>query len=663
MYRLVISILIYISTVGSCLSHLQPLSLLRLHEVSPRKQAPDQTEPSPYIPALMLLDADGSARAELEALGVIFYHHRAGIFLTSIPRERVQEVVNTPGIIDISCANTASACMDKAREFSFVDAVLLPSSDILPYTGQGVITGISDIGFDPHHIAFKNNLAGMAIFTPEYDSSQIWDKNDMAQSTTDTDTQRHATHVGNILAGSYMDCPYYGVAPQSEFIATTSTLNDVGILLGVEHIINYAKTAGQRAVINLSLSTLMGPHDGTSLMSAYLNLAAEDAVICISSGNQGNCEGYAFNRFTKALPEASLGLSCYKNLSMNNYVDIWSADEHGFKVRLGVFDTTTGIVVYTSDWSDPYSTEPYIIEPDFISGSVKMQSYVSPMNNRFNLTMRLDYTTDILGTDNRTARYVPFLTVSAPEGVSVEARADVSPLVFTNAPASLPSFKVMCDGTVNDMATGENLICVGSARSRNTAPTLTGDPAKWDYEVGTVSDWSSFSSATPFCRALPDICAPGQYVISATSSYYMATHPNFKNNALTVVDGVDYFWHADQGTSMSSPFVAGVIALWLEADPSLSVEDIKKIATKSARTDFTDFPSAQWGPGSINAMAGIEEIQRLNSGIAEITVPTELPTAIYSLSGTLLPHSDISRLSPGAYILCFPTSARKIFIK
>ena len=69
------------------------------------------------------------------------------------------------------------------------------------------------------------------------------------------------------------------------------------------------------------------------------------------------------------------------------------------------------------------------------------------------------------------------------------------------------------------------------------------------------------------------------------------------------------YWMEMSGTSMSSPFVAGVLALWLEAVPTLTMDRVKEIIRKTATHDeFTAKDPDKWGMGKINALAGLKEI-------------------------------------------------------
>ena len=96
--------------------------------------------------------------------------------------------------------------------------------------------------------------------------------------------------------------------------------------------------------------------------------------------------------------------------------------------------------------------------------------------------------------------------------------------------------------------------------------------------------------------------------VSSYSDYYKESSANTVASA--TLDGKSYFWGQMTGTSQASPFVAGVIATWLEANPELSPEDIQLILKKTARSDsYTGTcPNPVYGYGKIDALAGIGEV-------------------------------------------------------
>jgi subtilisin family serine protease len=81
----------------------------------------------------------------------------------------------------------------------------------------------------------------------------------------------------------------------------------------------------------------------------------------------------------------------------------------------------------------------------------------------------------------------------------------------------------------------------------------------------------------------------------------------------------NYYWEVAAGTSMSCPFVAGSIALWLEANPTLTFDDVLNIIEKTSIKDsyVTDANSGvdpiQWGAGKFDAYEGLKEALRMNS--------------------------------------------------
>ena len=69
------------------------------------------------------------------------------------------------------------------------------------------------------------------------------------------------------------------------------------------------------------------------------------------------------------------------------------------------------------------------------------------------------------------------------------------------------------------------------------------------------------------------------------------------------------------GTSMATPVAAGIAALWLQADPTLDVNGIKDIITKTSTHDqYTDGANRyKFGAGKIDALAGIQYILSANT--------------------------------------------------
>ena len=139
------------------------------------------------------------------------------------------------------------------------------------------------------------------------------------------------------------------------------------------------------------------------------------------------------------------------------------------------------------------------------------------------------------------------------------------------------------------------------------------------------------------------------------------------------------------GTSMSSPQVAGILALWLQVNPNLSVSDVREVFESTSIQDsyVTGGPAKKWGYGKIDALAGIKQV--IASGVDnvkadddnvaiypnpcdgnfEVFAPGEqsVEVGIYSVSGMLVQQLSLpmaggsaqvslaGKLSPGVYLV------------
>ena len=60
---------------------------------------------------------------------------------------------------------------------------------------------------------------------------------------------------------------------------------------------------------------------------------------------------------------------------------------------------------------------------------------------------------------------------------------------------------------------------------------------------------------------------------------------------------------------MACPFVTGSIALWLQANPALSPDDIKDVFSRTSVQDKPlSYPNKQWGWGKIDVYKGLLDI-------------------------------------------------------
>ncbi|MBR2239567.1 MAG: S8 family serine peptidase, partial [Prevotella sp.] len=120
-----------------------------------------------------------------------------------------------------------------------------------------------------------------------------------------------------------------------------------------------------------------------------------------------------------------------------------------------------------------------------------------------------------------------------------------------------------------------------------------------------------------------------------------------------------YPYTSMSGTSMACPTAAGIIALWLQADPQLTLADVKDILANSCDNDeFTAKNPIRWGYGKINAKKGVEYIKQVTdiSLIPDHSPKGEGSNYWYMLDGR---HIDGQPSQKGIYI----NNGKKVIIK
>lgn len=571
--------------------------------------------------------SDDFSSSELTDLNVTIIRQRDNLALITMPAENVPALLKSSSILRVELNSPASVHLDMAAQATNLNQVRNSVELSKSYTGKDVVVGFMDTGFDPNHINFLDADGISRVAQISYIESEPYrvkfadNKDDIALWTTDTKREYHATHVAGILAGNCDKVPYSGVATDATIVATTSMLYDPQILLGLEQIVDYSKAQGKTAVINLSLGTNVGPHDGSTLMSQYLDkIGEEDAIICVSAGNEAQ-NRVSFektftaddNTFATVLNDAHF----WTGFNMTGGVDIWSADDTPFDFEFLIIDDATKSIIksypLTGDEltisSSDISQDNYDQTFDrYFNGSVTLQREMSSENGRFNAVMTFTTSTRNHSTSTGWAEYFLGFRIKGKEGSKVSVYCDAGNFMTKNGVEGFSSG----DDThsISDLATGKNIISVGAYNTRVRYPHIDGSESFLKGTVGDVAYFSSYGTCNG--KHYPDISAPGNPVVSSISRYYTELNSDIFTNscsAKVTENGNDYYWHATTGTSMASPFVAGTIALWLEANPDLKVNDIKKVFAETSSSPEFSIDSPQWGTyGIIDCYKGLKYI-------------------------------------------------------
>lgn len=571
-----------------------------------------------YLSAFVKVATD-EGWAFLDSAGCRIRTRTGDIATVLIPLSAVESVSELGCIQYVSASQPMRASMDSARYYSDVADAYAGTKLPQPYTGKGVIVGVVDQGLDFTHPNFYDK-EGKA-----YRIKQVWDQTSPyskaeyrteeelldAACSFDSDVNTHGTHVAGIAAGGGFDTPYQGVANESDMILVATTMQNSDIVDGVDYIFKESERLGRPCVVNLSLGDGIGGHDGTNFMDIMLDrMVGPGKIITVAMGNSRDMPVYTEQMSPSDTLHTFVGRS---NTGLSyGLVDIW-ADEPGepFSVCLDLYDRESDEILNTTGFfaldTMPKSS---VFTSESVDGTLvyeaQMESELYVFNGRYRLFIQFNYPE---GTKNEKI----FLLHVATNNTPVRAWGNNGESLFTDLGKGYPYTVGTGDFTVGSPASAKNVIAVGAYATRICPVNVDGGTS---YLAGnSLGELTSFSSVGPTLdnRMKPDITAPGLWVASSYNSFYLEGETGEGAKAsqarYSTFNGHRYPWGYMSGTSMACPFVTGSIALWLQANPALSPDDIKDVFSRTAVQDKPlSYPNKQWGWGKIDVYKGLLDI-------------------------------------------------------
>lgn len=592
-----------------------------------------------YISAMVQVQPGFNEQA-LQASGARVNTQAGNIWTVQVPVENVQQFVQTAGIQYIEMDQPVAPCLDSARVAARVDSVHAGYGLPQPYTGKNVVVGIIDAGFDYTHPALYdtayNNYRVKRVWeekttgTPPAGFSYGQEYADSAlihAKLYDQQIFSHGTHVAGIAAGS----GYGGDSTQSAFrgMAYQSDLVLVGIapslnywkntgmadmLDGAAYVYNYAQSVGKPAVVNLSWGGPIGPHDGQSLFSQALdNLTGPGRIFTASAGNNGTNRVHLKKVFTPA--DTTVSTIVVFNTSLpqkTNLVDIWGDSAQAFCIQLSLY---TGASKMDSSIFFCLDNSTHLIQLKGLNGDtcfVTLTSVASEFNGKPHMLL------DIYSRVNDRI----CLTVKAGSGTVNMWQGYVLENSGYYGSFSKLSYSFASNGDsamqVGDIACTRSAIAVGAYNSKVSFKNVSGQNIGYNgYVKGNIASFSSHGPSADG-RTKPDITGPGMALASAVNSAdssFVSGGVDYNLVASKFVsprNGQTYSYAMLQGTSMSGPAVAGIVALMLEVNPNLTPATVKNILAQTAITDnFTGTLPASgsntWGFGKVNAYQAVKK--------------------------------------------------------
>ncbi|MFF2446532.1 S8 family serine peptidase [Neobacillus sp. NPDC058068] len=440
-------------------------------------------------------------------------------------------------------------------------------------TGKGIKVGVIDTGIDYNHPDLKKVYKGGYDFV---------DNDNDPMETTYADWQKsggypeiyagsayytsHGTHVAGTIAGqaTNKDISVKGVAPDVDLYAYR-VLGPYGSGTSEDVIAAIEKSVDDGMdVINLSLGAgINDPYYPTSTAINYAVLSGVTAVV--AAGNEGpgdytlGSPGTAALALTVGASDVPMTISTFKGkIGTENGIDLIGMARH-----------------YADQLKDWEGKSYQVVDV----GLGDTNDYTGKnVQGKIALVARGDFA---LADKVSNAKQKGAVAVLLYNNIAGQIDANLG-----EATNFVPAFSITKEA-------GEKI--KAQLKAGETSFTFS-NYAVTETKGDRLADFSSRGPVRQTYGIKPEVTAPGVSVLSTVPSYMVDP----KNQS-----DYKYAYSRYSGTSMATPFTAGVAALMLQANPKLKPEDIKTVLMNTADPLNGDYSVFEVGAGRVNPYQAI----------------------------------------------------------